>query len=688
MDESRHALIIANDTYQDEGLRRLVSPAEDAVALAGVLGDPHIGAFRVQVVRNEPAHVIAMRIDDFFADRRPGDTLVVHFSCHGLKSESGELYFAAANTLPRRLASTAVPASFVRRCMSVTRARSIALFLDCCYGGAFSQGVTARAAGDLNVLDSFSGEKLGGGRGWAVITASTSMEYAFEGARLADDTGPHPSVFTNALVSGLSTGEADLDEDGRVSLDELYEYVYDRVRQENPNQTPSRSVDLQGDLYLARSHRRRITPAPVPDDVRAAMRSADIYTRLGAITELRARMENADLSIAAGAREALAEMARHDIRAVAEEARRAVSEVRVNPYPSSLRFDPVRQHADPPRQTVRLLGPPLARSCAPHPKPDWLRAVETPEGLEVCVETSGTGRLSGDIVLKGVAGESVVHVDAEVLPAEETATEGAPAPEAGPEAAPEAVAEEAGADEAGAEQAGAEEAGAEQAGAEGTPEAARSSPEAPTRPSSPPPTPPAATPPSREPPQPRPAPERPASAEAPTMAWPVPPPPPPPQPEQRRPSPSPSPEPQWPAAEARRERARPATPAGGGTRYKALRAPALGVGALALAIASLATGIKAVIDALALARAGHAWEPYIRDHLDKATMGDLVFCLIAALVSLALVGLARYDLRNSTGLYSKQSSATTSLLAWSAKLLALPVFIVAVLAIIAVLVVV
>ncbi|MBH1933725.1 caspase family protein [Streptomyces sp. AV19] len=440
--ESRHALIIANDSYQDAGLRKLVSPAEDAVALAGVLGDPRIGGFDVHVVRNEPSHVITMRIDDFFSDRRPGDTLVVHFSCHGLKSESGELFFAASNTLPRRLNSTAVPADFVRHCMSGTRARSIALFLDCCYGGAFSQGASVRAGGDANVLESFSGEKLGGGRGWAVITASNAMEYAFEGTRLAEDTGPRPSVFTSALVSGLTTGEADLDEDGRISLDELYEYVFDRVRQENPNQTPSRTVDMQGDLYLARSHRRRITPSPVPDDVRAAMSSPDLYTRRGAITELRARMENPDLSIAVGAREALEDMAHKDIRAVADEAARALSEVAVNPYPTHLEFGPVPQHSPAPHRSVRLLGPPLARSCVPHPKRDWLRAAESPDGLDVSVDTSGAGQLTGEIVLKGVVGEAVVHVVAEVLPAGGTPVAAEPpssadaAPEAAPVAAP------------------------------------------------------------------------------------------------------------------------------------------------------------------------------------------------------------------------------------------------------------
>jgi len=87
------------------------------------------------------------------------------------------------------------------------------------------------------------------------------MEYAFEGDRLADDQHRRPSVFTSALVEGLATGDADRDEDGLVSLNELYDYVFDKVREQNPHQTPSRQIELEGELYLARSHRRRIRPA-------------------------------------------------------------------------------------------------------------------------------------------------------------------------------------------------------------------------------------------------------------------------------------------------------------------------------------------------------------------------------------------------------------------------------------------
>ncbi len=282
----RKALIIANDVYEHDGLKHLLAPAADARALAGVLGDAQIGGFDVHVVRNEPAYVIEGQIEDLFSDSRSEDVLLLHFSCHGLKSESGELFFAARNTRPNRLGSTAVSADFVQRCMRTSRSRSIVLLLDCCYGGAFSQGVTVRAAGDVNVLDSFPGGRLGGGRGRAVITASSAMEYAFEGDRLADDHSRRPSVFTSALVEGLATGDADRDQDGWVSLNELYDYVFDRVREQNPHQTPSRDVEMQGELYLARRSRPVTRPAPLPPELQEVIDHPLAGIRVGAAREL------------------------------------------------------------------------------------------------------------------------------------------------------------------------------------------------------------------------------------------------------------------------------------------------------------------------------------------------------------------------------------------------------------------
>ena len=424
MTGQRRALIVANDEYRHDGLRRLLAPAADAEALARVLGDPAIGDFEVTVVRNESAHAINAHIEDLFADSRADDVLLLHFSCHGLKNDAGELYFAATNTRPDRLGSTAVSADFVQACMRASRSRSIVLLLDCCYGGAFSQGVTVRAAGDAHVLDSFPADGLGGGRGRAVITASSSMEYAFEGDQLAADSAPHPSIFTAALVEGLSTGDADRDEDGWVSLNELYDYVFDRVRDRNPHQTPSRAVEMQGELFLARSRRRRIRAAAVPPDLLAATTDTNMFARLGAVTELRSRLLSDNLPAAVGAGEVLAEIVRSDIQYVAEAAAAALREAEVRPEIRAVHLQPVPVGADAPRRTVRLLGPPIARACVAREVPGWITVNEAPDALEIRVDTSRPGRLLGGVLLRGPTGEAVITVDIEVTPRVEAAAAG------------------------------------------------------------------------------------------------------------------------------------------------------------------------------------------------------------------------------------------------------------------------
>jgi len=406
----RRALIVANGEYDNAGLQRLGSPAADADALAGVLSDRAISDFEVKVVRNETAHVVQAEIEDLCVEGRPDDVLLMHFSCHGLKDDSGGLYFAARNTRPDRLRSTAVPAQFVQQCLRQSRSRSVVLLLDCCYGGAFGQGVAVRASGDANVLDSFRG-----GRGRAVITASNSIEYAFEGARLAEGQPAQPSVFTAALVEGLRTGEADRDEDGWIALGELYEYLFDRVRERNPKQTPSRDIEMQGELYLAKSRRRRIKPSPVPADLSAAIGAENPFTRLGAVAELRRRLASDNLPVAMGAFEALKVMASTDIEHVAAAASDAldfavvdVSAVRLSAPPGEVAS-----------AALRLAGPPVAREVRFDASHAWIRVAEVPGGAELSATAGESGTRRGNVVVTGPTGDVVVAVEIETVPVPE-----------------------------------------------------------------------------------------------------------------------------------------------------------------------------------------------------------------------------------------------------------------------------
>ena len=257
--DKSHALIIAAGQFKDSGLARLRSPSRDAEELASVLQDPLIGGYEVRSLLNKPAHVVSEEIEAFFAEALPADLLLLYISSHGVKDPAGQLVFAMTTTKLNRLQSTGIRADFLYEQIERCRCRRIVVLLDCCYSGAYLRGHRPRGRNRVS-LGSL------GGRGWAVITSSTAMEYAFEidGDQITDKTSgtrPEPSVFTAAIVEGLRTGEADRDRDGKISIDDLYGYVSDRVRQRTPYQTPEKKWgDVRGDFFIARNP----NPPPAP----------------------------------------------------------------------------------------------------------------------------------------------------------------------------------------------------------------------------------------------------------------------------------------------------------------------------------------------------------------------------------------------------------------------------------------
>jgi len=401
--------------------------------LAEVLADPSVGGFDVRVLHNESAQEIRFAVEDFFADRASEDLLLLHFSCHGLKNAAGELFLAVADTKPTRLASTAVAADFVNRQMADSRAQRIALFLDCCYGGAFPRGMVVRAAGEAQVRDAFAGQAdVGGGRGRVVVTASSAMEYAFEGGQLATDVStPTPSVFTSAVVDGLTTGEADRDGDGWVGLTELVGYVTDRVHRVTPNQNPQMwTFGSQGELLIARSRVRRITPAPLAPELLEAIESPLPAARFGVVDYLRGRLYDEDLGQAYGAWKALHRMVDDDSRRVSEAANQAIAEAvpRVTPAAIELRGDVAEAE-------LRLAGPPIALIAVASPGADWIRVAQDGATIRVSAESPGPGDAS--VIVAGPTGECVIPVRLTMPDTESEPPPPPPEPEPQPKPAPQ-----------------------------------------------------------------------------------------------------------------------------------------------------------------------------------------------------------------------------------------------------------
>jgi hypothetical protein len=412
LDVERSALIIATDTYQDPGLRQLRAPARDAEELARVLKDPQVGNFEVQTVLNQPAHAINEAIEEFFADRQRDDLLTLHVSCHGVKSDDGDLYFAATNTKLRRLGATAVSASFVNLQMDRSRSRRVVLMLDCCYSGAFDRGMLPRSTVGIDLRDQL------GGRGRAVITASSAMEFAFErdSGELSRLGQVEPSIFTSAIVEGLQTGDADLNRDGLISLEELYEYVYEKVRQTTVNQTPKKWVfGMEGELYLARRRGGASLPSELPLDLQRALQQSFPRVRVGAVQELERFLSGSDAGLAVAAKLTLERLRTEDPSPmVVDTAAAALAKLpRLQLSTTQVDFGRLVVGADPPQRIISVrnaggghLNPAVAVSD------ERLQVQLADDQLTIAPDTSVTGELEGQVLVQSNGGEAVVQVTA------------------------------------------------------------------------------------------------------------------------------------------------------------------------------------------------------------------------------------------------------------------------------------
>ena len=340
MTAQRSALIVATSEYKDSRLTPLEGPGHDAEALRTVLANAEIGGFDVQLALNSSVDLLRRTLESFFANRGRDDLLLIHFSGHGLKDDDGQLYLAAADTEIDRLLSTGVDAAWVNRLMSKCRSERIALFLDCCFAGAFTSGMARRAGVDTaGVKEQFNGSGL------FVIAASDAMQYSFEGGRQVGDL-PEPSPFTKALVDGLQSGEADRDEDGHVSINELFDFLEDRIRETSPSQTPTKSAFNQvGDWVIARSTRIPSIRL-LPEHVQTLLKSEDALDRFGALLDLGPLIEGDDPRLAEAAMQAVEKLAADDSRRVAAAAQRMLGQGDAKPISTT---DEARREATPDR---------------------------------------------------------------------------------------------------------------------------------------------------------------------------------------------------------------------------------------------------------------------------------------------------------------------------------------------------
>jgi formylglycine-generating enzyme required for sulfatase activity len=188
--------------------------------------------------------------------------------------------------------ATALSASFVREQLDKSNSQRKVVMLDCCHSGAFAK---AGLGDSVGTEDAFAGS----GYGRVILTASDALELSWEGDEWLGEG--RPSVFTNFLVEGLRTGKADLDGDGKIVLDELYKYVYERVMTSGyAKQTPHKwAQKVEGQIFIAHAPE---PDAGLPEWIIDALSSAAFTARLAAVGELAQLIQGDNRTLVAAAR--------------------------------------------------------------------------------------------------------------------------------------------------------------------------------------------------------------------------------------------------------------------------------------------------------------------------------------------------------------------------------------------------
>jgi formylglycine-generating enzyme required for sulfatase activity len=229
------------------GFKPLPSAVVNVDALHDVLVDPQRGEFlakNIKLLKNPNVREIEKAIYWLFNKRKKDDLLLLYFSGHGIVNydfpRSG-LYLATRITRKQDNGSlyggsddpSALSAAYLRHQIESSNSQRQVIILDCCYSDTVASSIiTIMDDGTVKVGDYL------GGKGSAILTSSTTAREVSMATNINADGSIGLSIYTHYLVEGLTTGAADLDKDGMISVDELHEYAAKKVKIAAPAATP------------------------------------------------------------------------------------------------------------------------------------------------------------------------------------------------------------------------------------------------------------------------------------------------------------------------------------------------------------------------------------------------------------------------------------------------------------------
>lgn len=233
----RIAILIGTNEYSK--LDKLEFAEDDVREMREVLLNPDICGFdEVLELIDKNKEEVSQGIEEVFKNAKKDDQMLIYFSGHGKPSYKFDLCLLFKDTDPDSLLATSLKFDYINECKEQSACNRVVVILDCCYSG------TAGMKGDYleDMLSSYSCSST-------ILLTSTGQT----GSNIAkEDKELKHGVFTSYLLKGLKDWTADYDDDGIITVDDLYRYTFNETKAKGL-QRPQIKGSYEGEMVLGRN---------------------------------------------------------------------------------------------------------------------------------------------------------------------------------------------------------------------------------------------------------------------------------------------------------------------------------------------------------------------------------------------------------------------------------------------------
>jgi len=258
--QQQWGLVIGVGNYEDPAISDLAYTEADAQAFYDFLTNPQGGGLQKDHVRfllNEQATTASVKAAFRWLISQAGvaDLVVIYFAVHGGTGEDVTVppdeadgvdeYLITYDAQKTDLFSTAVRDDEIADWLASFRCDNVVVILDSCFAAGATRSLeqTGTRAGPGNRVFN---DLVGPGR--LFLAASQEDEFSYEDPALGHGVFTYYLLRGLGAMEGVTTPEADADQDGRVTVEELRIYLEREVTRAKPPQHPL----VTGDLALTR----------------------------------------------------------------------------------------------------------------------------------------------------------------------------------------------------------------------------------------------------------------------------------------------------------------------------------------------------------------------------------------------------------------------------------------------------